>query len=119
MVRQPEQGTPKKLIDAAEYWAGGVVVDDSQDDGAVLGVIWENEDEPSDFEVWPDNWEAVTMWNRVCTQWRTSMAGAIGLDYNVLQWLFEIYQVKDQRSLLEDLQTMEAAVLDYRARQGD
>lgn len=51
------------------------------------------------------------MWSRVQTQWRTSMSGAIGLDYSVLAWLFKMYEVEDPRSLLEDLQVMEAAVL--------
>lgn len=59
------------------------------------------------------------MWSRVCTQWRTSMAGAIGLDYNVLQWVFSLYEVKKPRELLEDLQVMEAAFLDFLARRGD
>lgn len=59
------------------------------------------------------------MWSRVCTQWRTSMAGAIGLDYNVLQWVFTLYDVKNPRELLEDLQVMEGAFLDFKARQGD
>lgn len=72
-----------------------------------------------EFEVFPENWEAVCMWSRVCTQWRTSMAGAIGLDYTVLQWLFSLYDVEKPRELLEDLQVMEAAFLDFRARQGD
>ena len=95
------------------------MIDDTQDDAAVLGVIFEDDNKPEHFEVFPENWEAITMWTRISTQWRVSMAGAIGLDYTVLRWLFELYEVKDQRELLEDLQTMEAAVLEYRARQKD
>lgn len=117
MAGQPEQGTPKKLIDAAEYWAGGMEIDDTLDDAAALGVIIESEEKPAAFEVFPDNWDTITMWHRVCTQWRTSMNGAIGIDYNVLQWLFQLYEVKEPRQLLEDLQTMEFAVLDFRSRQ--
>ena len=64
-----------------------------------------------DFEVWPENWQALEMWLQVCTQWRVGMNGAVGLDYNVLKWLFELYDVKDQRSLFEDLQIMETAFL--------
>jgi hypothetical protein len=33
------------------------------------------------FEVLPENWEAVQMFMRCQTQWRTGMAGLIGLDY--------------------------------------
>lgn len=61
--------------------------------------------------MWEENWEAVVMWSRVQTQWRVSMSGAVGLDYSVLAWLFKMYEVEDPRSLLEDLQVMEAAVL--------
>ena len=39
------------------------------------------------------------------------MAGPIGLDYGAVQWLLRLYEVDDHRSVLEDLQTMEAAVL--------
>lgn len=95
------------------------MIDDIQDDAAALGVIIETPDEPGDFEVFPENWEAVTMWNRVCTQWRTSMTGVLGLDYSILQWVFSLYDVKNPRELLEDLQVMEGAFLDFKARQGD
>jgi hypothetical protein len=64
-----------------------------------------------DFEVWPENWPAVEMFMRVQTQWRTAMSGIVGLDYTALAWLLTLYEVKDQRSLLEELQVMEAAAL--------
>lgn len=64
-----------------------------------------------EFEVWPENWDAVLMWCRTQTQWRTSAGGVIGLDYSVLAWLFKMYAVDDPRALLEDLQVMESAAL--------
>jgi len=70
------------------------------------------EDERDDnFEVLPENWDAVQMFMRCQTQWRVGMAGPIGLDYGAVNWLLRLYEVEDQRSVLEDLQTMEAAVL--------
>jgi len=63
------------------------------------------------FVVLPDNWESVQLFIRCQTQWRTSMAGLIGLDYGAVEWLLRLYEVEDHRSLLEDLQIMEAAVL--------
>lgn len=63
------------------------------------------------FAVLPDNWESVQLFIRCQTQWRTSMAGLIGLDYGAVEWLLRLYEVEDHRSLLEDLQIMEAAVL--------
>lgn len=39
------------------------------------------------------------------------MSGVIGLDYSAAQWLFKLYEVEDQRTMLEDLQTMEVAAM--------
>jgi hypothetical protein len=51
------------------------------------------------------------MFLRLQTQWRTSMSGVVGLDYSAVQWLLRLYEVEDQRSMLEDLQVMEGAAL--------
>lgn len=53
----------------------------------------------------------VEMFLRCQTQWRTTMNGLLGLDYGAVAWLLRLYEVEDQRSLLEDLQVMEAASL--------
>jgi hypothetical protein len=69
-------------------------------------------EQPSeDFEVWEENWPVVEMFLRVQTQWRTTMNGVLGLDYGAVAWLFMMYEVNDQRALLEDLQVMEAAAM--------
>jgi len=64
-----------------------------------------------DFGVWLENWPTVEMFLRVQTQWRTSMGGVIGLDYAAVAWVLKLYGIEDQRSLLEDLQVMEAAAM--------
>lgn len=64
-----------------------------------------------DFDVWPENWPIIEMFLRVQTQWRTSMGGVIGLDYAAVAWVLKLYGIEDQRSLLEDLQVMEAAAM--------
>lgn len=66
---------------------------------------------PTVFKVWPENWEAVLMFLRLQTQWRQGGRGPAGLDLNVAAWLFSLYQVRDPRQMLEDLQIMEAAYL--------
>jgi len=69
-------------------------------------------EQPSEnFEVWEENWPVVEMFMRVQTQWRTTMNGVLGLDYAAVAWLFMMYEVQDQRALLEDLQIMEAAAM--------
>jgi hypothetical protein len=75
-----------------------------------LGIVMpEQRDE--NFEVWEENWPVVEMFLRVQTQWRTTMNGVLGLDYGAVAWLFMMYEVNDQRALLEDLQVMEAAAM--------
>ena len=57
------------------------------------------------------------MFLRLQTQWRVGMGGPLGLDYGAAEWLFRLCGVEDQRSLLEDLQVMEYAVLAAIAKQ--
>lgn len=63
------------------------------------------------FEVEPDAWPVVQLFVRCQTQWRSGPSGLIGLDYNALRWAFSLYAVKDQRTMLEDLQIMEGEIL--------
>jgi hypothetical protein len=86
------------------------VVDETDTDAAALGIVMP--EQPSeDFEVWEENWLVVEMFLRVQTQWRTTMNGVLGLDYGAVAWLFMMYEVNDQRALLEDLQVMEGAAM--------
>lgn len=65
-----------------------------------------------DFEVLEENWEAVGMFMRLQTQWVVGGMGAfIGLNYQSVEFIFRIEQVKNQRELLADLQVMEQAAL--------
>ena len=62
--------------------------------------------------MWPENWDAVVMFNRLQTQWRTGPRGPVGLDYGAAQWLFSLCGVAKPLALLEDLQIMEHAYLE-------
>ena len=39
------------------------------------------------------------------------MNGVLGLDYGAVAWILRLYEVEDQRAVLEDLQIMEAAAM--------
>lgn len=65
-----------------------------------------------DFEVIPAAWPAVCMFLRLQTQWRAGASGVVGLDYNAVRWLFELYAVEEPRRLLNDLQIIEATVVE-------
>tara|TARA_R100000234_G_scaffold13418_1_gene7455 strand:+ start:429 stop:671 length:243 start_codon:yes stop_codon:yes gene_type:complete len=60
-----------------------------------------------DYEVWEENWESVMIFIKMMTQWRTTMGGVIGLDYSVLQMMFELYDVSNKTDTLENIQVME------------
>jgi hypothetical protein len=127
---EPRQG--KKLIAAARHWARSRTTKrdraeaplDEDDEAELLSQGLDIEQvkaitrrrEPVDppFEVWPENWEAVTAFQRLATQWviEVGMGGAIylGLNYasvrSVLDWLSA-----DPRDLFERLQLMELVAL--------
>ena len=44
---------------------------------------------------------------RMMTQWRTTMGGVTGLDYSVLQMLFDLFDISNRVEVFEDIQIME------------
>ena len=53
-------------------------------------------------------------WEVFCamqTQWRASVNGVYGLDYNVLPMLFKIYKIDDEEMTLNDVRIMEGQAL--------
>lgn len=72
-----------------------------------------------DCEVLEENWAVLEMFLRCQTQWRTTMGGVLGLDYGAVAWILRLYEVEDQRSMLEDLQVMEAAAMVVMNKRGD
>jgi hypothetical protein len=77
----------------------------------VLGIAAPDLEPAGDCEVWEENWPSLQLFLRCQTQWRVSVAGLVGLDYGAVAWLLSLYETPDQRSIFEDLQTMESAVL--------
>ena len=78
----------------------------------LLGVVGMPEKKKDDvFIVWEENWEIVLMFLRLQTQWNVSTGGVIGLKYEVLPWLCDLYSIKDVRTMFEGLQVMEGAAL--------
>lgn len=75
-------------------------------------VLPDSDDKPDHFEVWDENWDVVTMFLRMQTQWNVVTGAFTGLKYEVLRWMCDLYSVEDPKALLEDLQIMEAAALE-------
>lgn len=124
---------PKKLIAAARRWAG------ADDDGAQIdhGVATalaafgardrdvdaarERAVEP-DFEVYPENWDAVQLFLALSTQWRAVAFGTLasarvlhtGLDYTAVESVARLTGIPRSRraAVFQQLRVMEEAALD-------
>jgi hypothetical protein len=64
------------------------------------------------YEVIADAWSVVELFLRVQTQWRAGSSGIVGLDYGAVRWVMDLYQIDDPRMMLEDLQVIEAKVVE-------
>lgn len=67
---------------------------------------------PVDCEVWEEHADAVAMFLRCSTQWRTGPGGVIGLDYGVVLPMMDLYSVSDRRETMDNLQIMERRALE-------
>ena len=69
---------------------------------------------PEDYGVWAENWDAVDLFLRCQTQWRSGPGGLIGLDYSVLLALATMYlpASAEAETVLEEVQIMEARALE-------
>ena len=65
----------------------------------------------NNFEVFPENMETVETFLRVCTQWRTSFSGLVGLDYTALFKIIELYAINNAVEVFEGVRTMELTIL--------
>ena len=68
--------------------------------------------EPELYEVWPEHKESLLMFLRCQTQWRMGPSGATGLDYRVVLELLQLYNVKDRKAAMDEIQIMEARALE-------
>ena len=112
VLHQLGGGKKKKLIGAAEYWCGGVEIDQTAEDAKLFGIELPKAPRVNHFEVIPAAWPAVSMFLRVQTQWRASSGTIIGLDYAAVRWCFEMCNVENQRELLDDLQVIEGKIIE-------
>jgi hypothetical protein len=61
--------------------------------------------------VWPENWEAVRLFIRCQTQWRTDNGHRTGLIYSELLAMGSLYQIDNLSQVVEDVQVIEAEIL--------
>ncbi|MBP0589277.1 DUF1799 domain-containing protein [Paraburkholderia sp. LEh10] len=67
-----------------------------------------------EVEIWPENFDAVLLFCRLGTQWRTGMAGPTGLDYCAVLALIDRLGLSAEAAddMFEDVRHLETAALE-------
>jgi hypothetical protein len=91
------------------------VKDDAAEDLEAFGVPAEMVNAvpvpAEDFDVWDDNVLALSLFMRLQTQWRIINGVFAGINYQSIQFLFDVYNVEDKATMMDDLQAMEFSAL--------
>jgi hypothetical protein len=83
------------------------------EDAQLFGIEMPDQStEPELYEVWPEHKESLLMFLRCQTQWRMGPSGATGLDYRVVLELLRLYNIKDRKAAMDEIQIMEARALE-------
>lgn len=77
----------------------------------MLGIVLPEQEPEKDFEVWPENWDAIDLFFKCQTQWNTSVGGVTGLNYASVLAIIDMYKYPDPVSVFEDLQVLEITVM--------
>ncbi|QBP78224.1 hypothetical protein E2K99_10460 [Herbaspirillum huttiense] len=80
---------------------------------AALGLTPEDLGDKSSFDVFPENYTSVEVFNAMRTQWRTDMGVPVGLDYAVLPSVMRLFGVPavHRRRVFDDVRAMEHAAI--------
>jgi hypothetical protein len=61
---------------------------------AAFGLAREEVPEDADFEVWPENWRAFSVFAALSTQWTVGMNGPTGLRYEALPFALDLFEIE-------------------------
>jgi len=122
VARKPAGCQGKKLIGAGRHWARAQTgrredVSVANKQAEMFGLPPEAQlkaKEAEAYQVWPENAEALRMFLRMDTQWRTSMGGVVGLDLTVLlggRGLAELTEGDPVKVMYDDVRLIETGVL--------
>lgn len=68
------------------------------------------------FEVFEENWTALTVFLRLNTQWNIAEGVARGLNYQSLKWVIELHAPDQGLDVFEKVRVMELAALEVMNR---
>ena len=77
-----------------------------------MGIELPEPEQAEHYEVEPDAWPALQLFPMVQTQWRSGPSGLLGLDYNAVRWVMELQGITEPLATLDDLQVIEARVVE-------
>ena len=77
-----------------------------------MGIELPEPEQSEHYEVEPEAWPALQLFLTVQTQWRSGPSGLLGLDYNAVRWVMELQSVAEPLAVLDDLQVIEARVVE-------
>lgn len=81
--------------------------------GFTLPDAWLKPAQTQHFEVWPENWPAISLFLRCQTQWLRCPDGRLsGLHYGNLLGMGALYHGENMRSVVEDVQVIEFTILE-------
>ena len=81
--------------------------------------MWDGGDEPEEFEVWADNWPALSIFLDCATQWQYLDGGyAAGLRYEAVKVVMQAHGIRkaERLDMLTDIRTCERAALEAWSR---
>ena len=71
--------------------------------------------EDEDFAVWPENWDIVQFWRRICRHWVvvSGLNGTrvMGLDWTQIESKLHLLKIEDTEEMVNGLEIMEHAAL--------
>lgn len=83
----------------------------SDEELEAIGLLREDVEDMSDFEVWPESWLPFQVFAEVSTQWRVGAGGPTGLDYTQVRWVMDLMKVEEPLDTLHAVQVMESSAL--------
>lgn len=122
MAVQHDGGQRKKLAGAARHWATGGRASresqvaqfkaDSERYGIPLDMLMDTfDDEPDEFEIWPENEASLTLFLNCSTQWDLHNGRVTSLNYPALHTVMDIFVTPDKQAAFMDMRLMESAAL--------
>jgi hypothetical protein len=108
----------KALTKIAEHWHASdkveIDIDDLTEQAAQLGIAEFAPDAITRREcsVWPEHQDALLVFTASSTQWRAAGRAIVGLDYNAVFQIMDLYGITDRAKVLEDVQIIETRAIE-------